>query len=186
MVRSDDWVSVVIGPGFHQAITRRDFVNVAGIGLAASALLSCGPKGRASDESIASDPWSDALGPEWYGPGGIGDYAISHGNTPEVVRAAHRLRDARQPSLADATETGEHFDVIIVGGGLAGLSAAHSFKTIYPSGRCLILENHPVFGGEAKRNELEIDGVRLMGPQGSNGFGTVSYTHLTLPTILRV
>lgn len=176
MVGSDDWVSAVIGPGFHQAITRRDFVNVAGIGLAASAFLGCDSRGRESDDSMASDPWSDALGPEWYGPGGIGDYAISHGNTPEVVRAAHRLRDARQPSLADAIETGEHFDVVIVGGGLAGLSAAHSFKTIYPSGRCLVLENHPVFGGEAKRNELEIDGVRLMGPQGSNGFGITAPT----------
>ena len=33
-----------------------------------------------------------------------------------------------------------------------------------------MLDNHPVYGGEAKRNELEVGGVRLMGPQGSNDF----------------
>lgn len=33
---------------------------------------------------------------------------------------------------------------------------------------CLILDNHPIFGGEAKRNEFMVDGYRLIGPQGSN------------------
>ena len=162
--------------GLDRSITRRDFVNVAGVGIAASAFMSCGSQDSISEGSLAADPWSDHLGPEWYGPGGVGDYELSHGNTPEVVQAAHRLRDARQPALTDAIETGEHFDVIIVGGGLAGLSAAHHFKRLHPSGRCLIIENHPVFGGEAKRNELEIDGVRLMAPQGSNGFGVTPRT----------
>jgi spermidine dehydrogenase len=34
------------------------------------------------------------------------------------------------------------------------------------------LDNHPRVGGEAKRNEFDVDGVRLIGPQGSNDFGT--------------
>jgi spermidine dehydrogenase len=57
----------------------------------------------------------------------------------------------------------------VVGGGLAGLSAAWTFKKSTGGKRtCLILENHPMFGGEAKRNELVVDGHRIMGPQGSN------------------
>ncbi len=173
--------------GLDRDITRRDFVHLAGAGLAASAFVGCGgeggssaadssasgapPAGATAGSGMRSDPWSDTLGPDWYGPGGVGDYASSHGNTPEVVGAAHRLRDGRGPGQGDAFETGEQYDVIIVGGGLSGLSAAHHFKRLHPTGRCLVLDNHPVFGGEAKRNEIEVDGVQLIGPQGSNDFG---------------
>ena len=87
-----------------------------------------------------------------------------------MVRSAHWVRDGRAPG-GEVTDTGERFDVVIVGGGLAGLSAAHHFKRHRPGGRCLVIENHPVFGGEAKRNDIMVDGVRLAGPQGSNDFG---------------
>jgi len=173
--------------GLDGQITRRDFVHLAGAGLAASALMGCGADGSESASpgmrppgptagGARADPWSDGLGADWYGPGGVGDYASSHGNTPEVVGAAHRLRDGRGPGPLDALATGEHFDVIIVGGGLSGLSAAHHFKRLHPTGRCLVLDNHPVFGGEAKRNEIEVDGVQLIGPQGSNDFGVPEAT----------
>lgn len=161
--------------GLDREITRRDFVQLAGAGIAGSALLGCGTEAPGGGSGIAvpgmaSEPWSDALGPDWYGPGGVGDYAPSHGNTPEVVRSAHWVRDGRAPG-GGVTDTGERFDVVIVGGGLAGLSAAHHFKRHRPGGRCLVLDNHPVFGGEAKRNDIMVDGVRLAGPQGSNDFG---------------
>ena len=173
--------------GLDREITRRDFVQLAGTGIAGSALIGCGSgaeggaaasagsAGAAAVPGTASEPWSDALGPDWYGPGGIGDYASSHGNTPEVVRAAHWVRDGRLPA-GGVTDTGERFDVVIVGGGLAGLSAAHHFKRHRPAGRCLVLDNHPVFGGEAKRNDIVVDGVRLAGPQGSNDFGVPPVT----------
>ena len=165
--------------GLDRDITRRDFVQLAGLGVAGSALLGCGTDagggvaGGASAGAVPGtpvEPWSEALGADWYGPGGVGDYASSHGNTPELVRVAHRLRDGR-PAAADVTDTGERFDVVIVGGGLSGLSAAHHFKRHRPNGRCLVIDNHPVFGGEAKRNDIIVDGVRLAGPQGSNDFG---------------
>ena len=35
-----------------------------------------------------------------------------------------------------------------------------------------MLENHPIFGGEAKRNEFVVDGHRLIAPQGSDHFET--------------
>src|SRR5262249_40511474 len=35
---------------------------------------------------------------------------------------------------------------------------------------CLILDNHPIFGGEGKQNEFLVNGQRLIAPQGANTF----------------
>ncbi|MCC7413555.1 MAG: FAD-binding protein [Gammaproteobacteria bacterium] len=145
------------------SITRRDFLNGALLG-AGAGLLARSPPG------LGAGPVYARPGADWYGYGGIGDYAASHGNTPDVVATAHALRDGRLDFTTAVVDTGETFDAIIVGGGLAGLGAAYEFTQQAASGQCLILENHPVFGGEAKRNEFLVDGVRLIAPQGSNGF----------------
>ncbi|HEY1449298.1 MAG TPA: NAD(P)-binding protein, partial [Caulobacteraceae bacterium] len=50
-------------------------------------------------------------------------------------------------------DTGETYDLIIVGGGISGLSAAHFFRKARPGARILIIDNHDDFGGHAKRNE---------------------------------
>jgi spermidine dehydrogenase len=85
---------------------------------------------------------------------------------------AHLIRDGLAPELAaKAIDTGEVFDMIVVGGGFSGAGAAYQFKEKFGDSRnCLILDNHPIFGGEAKQNEFDVDGYRLYGPQGSNGF----------------
>lgn len=146
-------------------ITRRDFLNGVLIG-AGSALLS--PYAAHSAQTMLSTPPDDA----WYGFGGIGDYAVSHGNTPEVVARAHELTAGRYNTVsADVIDMEERYDVIIVGGGMAGLGAAFEFsKVANADQRCLILENHPVFGGESKRNEFNVNGHHLIAPQGANGF----------------
>jgi hypothetical protein len=48
-----------------------------------------------------------------------------------------------------------------VGGGIAGLTAAYQIRAARPAARVLLLENHPLPGGEAKQNELVVDGVPL-------------------------
>src|SRR5882762_8280343 len=58
------------------------------------------------------------------------------------------------------------YDLVAVGGGISGLAAAIFFQK-YKSGRCLVIDNHPIFGGEAKRNEFVVDGQRLTAHQGS-------------------
>ncbi len=149
--------------GLHQDITRRDFIY--GSSLVMGGVMA----GGAAD--AAEDGYAFDVGPSWYGPGGVGDYATSHGNTPGVVAVAHDIRGGRFKSpLADASDSGELYDLVVVGGGFAGLAAAHHFNRLRPGGKVLILDNHPIFGGEAKRNEFDVDGYHLTGPQGSNDF----------------
>ena len=99
-------------------ITRRDFLNGALLGTGAALLQAPAPAW--ATEAAYRTPAAD-----WYGYGGIGDYAPSHGNTPELVTRAHEVRDGIYDQASPATiDTGEIFDVLIVGGGLAGLGAA--------------------------------------------------------------
>src|SRR5687768_14599364 len=147
--------------GLDQNITRRDFVNSLAVGAGASLLNMPAPATQA--------PATNAV---WDGPGGVGDYARSHGNMWGMVTTAHELRDGKLggPNAAtQAIDTGETYDLIVVGGGISGLGAAAFFQKLR-GGRCLLLDNHPMIGGEAKRNEFMVDGVKLIGPQGSNGF----------------
>lgn len=159
------------------SITRRDFLGGALLGTGAALLGMAAPNllraaGQAAAPAAGPSPRRPdlpLLGPDWTGPGGIGDYGRSNGNTHEVVNAAHSLwKGDWDVAPAGALDAGA-FDLVIVGGGFAGLGAAHTFNK-EGKGTCLVLDNHPIFGGEAKQNELEIDGFRLMAPQGSNGF----------------
>jgi spermidine dehydrogenase len=145
--------------GLDARMTRRDFVNGT---LAAATFCAAGASARAAAAG-ASDPWT--------GPGGIGDYARSNGNTREVVEAAHGLRDGRYDGARMPDPDEPEVDLVIVGAGITGLMAAWDFRKLRgDGGRCLLLDNHPMFGGEAKGNVVEVDGVRLEGPQGSNAF----------------
>src|SRR5262245_54234272 len=148
-------------------ITRKDFLNATLLG-AGAALLSSPSPADAMRRIAELAPAEDAFS----GPGGVGDYASSNGDTKPVIDAAHRIRDGAYKTKLNTTDTGEVYDLLIVGGGITGLTAAYFFeKTNGGSKRCLVLENHPIFGGEAKQNEFLVDGVRLMAPQGSNDFG---------------
>ena len=146
--------------GMHMAITRRDFLNTSLLGSGAALLRAAAPLKVHSDSG------------DWDGYGGVGDYARSHGNTQEVLRAAHEIRDGRYDAPnVQAIATNEVFDLVVVGGGLSGLSAAYHFQKLKRPGQtCLILENHLMFGGESKRNEFVVRGQRLTGPQGANEF----------------
>jgi spermidine dehydrogenase len=149
--------------GLNQPICRRDFLN--------STLLAAG--GALLSPLTPQQLLAAANENDWTGYGGVGDYANSNGNTLEVMTAGHQIRsgvfDKSLPP--DTIDNGEVFDCVIVGGGVSGLSAA-LFVQKYGGSKltCLVLDNHPMFGGEAKRNEFIVDGHRIMGPQGADHF----------------
>jgi spermidine dehydrogenase len=149
--------------GLDARITRRDFVNGVLVGAGAAAL------GTSSSDVAATLAGGEDT---FTGYGGVGDYARANGNTWPVVQAAHRLRDGQYDSaaFANAKAAGD-FDLVVVGGGIAGLSAAYYFmKATGIDRRVLLLENHAMLGGEARQNEFMVEGERLLGPQGSNDF----------------
>jgi spermidine dehydrogenase len=112
------------------------------------------------------------------GYGGVGEYASSNGNTFEVLTAGHNMRDhAYDADSASTIDTREIYDCVIVGGGISGIAAALFFlRRAGANKSCLILDNHPIFGGEAKQNEFEVDGKRLVAHQGSAIY-LVPYPH---------
>ena len=140
-------------------ITRRDFLG--------STLLASGAAllGGANPVELLADQMKD----DFTGYGGVGEYGASNGNTFEVLEAGHAIRDAVYDPLPDnVIDTGETFDCVIVGGGISGLAAALFFhRQTNIKLTSLILENHPIFGGEAKQNEFLVDGKRLIAHQGS-------------------
>ena len=157
--------------GMAQDITRRDFLNATL--LVSGGLLTSTASGKLLSQS-ARNPATD----EWTGYGGVGDYANSNGNTAVVLEGGHQIRDGAFESLpSNVINTGESYDCVIVGGGISGLAAALIFQRKAGEGKiCLVLDNHPIFGGEAKRNEFLVDGHRLIGHQGSALFW-VPYSH---------
>ena len=163
--------------GMDTSITRRDFLGSTLLASGAVLLGGLSPAellGSTGAEKTSGTSESD----DWNGYGGVGEYSASNGNTYEVMQAGHEMRDGAFGALpADTIETGEIYDCAVIGGGISGLAAALFFqRQAGPGKTCLILENHPIFGGEAKQNEFDVDGKRVVGHQGSAIY-LVPYPH---------
>ena len=139
--------------GMDRAISRRDFLNgtatiIAAVALPGSALASGGGSAQAGDSGYP--PLRTGL----------------RGSHPGSYEVAHQLaRGGRQDwgPVQDVHEAGSDvYDLIIVGAGISGLSAAHFYRKEHPDARILILDNHDDFGGHAKRNEFELDGRTII------------------------
>ena len=133
----------------HRKITRRDFLN----GVAVTAGAAMMPWHLFADDAPEKSP-------NYYPPALTG----MRGSHPGSFETAHSLRDGTfWDSVGKPEDTGETYDLIVVGGGISGLAAAHFYrKTVGPKSRILILDNHDDFGGHAKRNEFRVsDAFRL-------------------------
>ncbi len=136
--------------GLQRRITRRDFLD--GTALAVGAAL-IGPR------------WLHALEPEPYPPALTG----LRGSHEGAYEAAHALRDGDFWKRAGAPrDTGEVYDLVVVGAGISGLAAARYFRQAAgPSARILVVDNHDDFGGHARRNEFRVGGRLLLGYGGT-------------------
>src|SRR6184192_3154012 len=138
----------------HRKITRRDFLN----GFA----LTIGAAAFPIDILASFDLQGVSQNNRDYYPPALTGLRGSHAGSFEV---AHSLRDGTFWEQAGTpVATGELYDLVVVGGGISGLSAAHFFRKIAgPKARVLILENHDDFGGHAKRNEFPSARRTLLG-----------------------
>jgi spermidine dehydrogenase len=96
------------------------------------------------------------------------------GNYPAAVDEFDAIRQGKyaQSPVSDS-EIHEDYDLVIVGGGISGLSAAYFYRgAIGPGPKILILDNHDDFGGHAKRNEFHYQGRTFIGFGGTMGIET--------------
>ncbi|HEV2397512.1 MAG TPA: NAD(P)-binding protein [Candidatus Sulfotelmatobacter sp.] len=138
--------------GMHRKITRRDFIN--GVAVTAGAAMI-------PWHLMAADSAHPEKSPKYYPPALTG----MRGSHPGSFEAAHSLRDGTfWESAGKPQDTGEVYDLIVVGGGISGLAAAHYFrKAAGEKSRILILDNHDDFGGHAKRNEFRLGSAFRLG-----------------------
>jgi len=137
-------------------LARRDFLNGVALTVGGALLSPRDAFGLGLDEARSAARYP----PKLTGLRG------SHDGSFEV---AHALRDGSFWATAGApSDTGERYDLIVVGAGISGLAAAWYFrKAAGPSARILILDNHDDFGGHARRNEFRVSGRTLIGYGGT-------------------
>ncbi|MGJ6963714.1 NAD(P)-binding protein [Streptosporangium sp. G11] len=137
--------------GMDRPISRRDFFDgvIAATGIAAA----CSLPGAGGRDTYPAAPMEDLeLSPDMSYPPSLTGL---RGDTAEALSVPHALRDRRFWSYAGTPEpTGEHYDLVVVGAGISGLSAAHRWLEREPGARILILDNHDDIGGHALRNEF--------------------------------
>lgn len=117
-------------------MTRRDFIN----GMAVAVVAGMTPL-----EILARDGKGPYYPPLWQNLVGSDD---------DSYFFAHALRDGEQYDFTKIPIQ-EHYDVVIIGAGISGLSAACLFHDKHKGTKSLILDNHKDFGGHARRNEFD-------------------------------
>ena len=156
--------------GMDRAITRRDFLNGASVAIGAS----MASRGTFWADVFAGDGvYAPEKDPGYYPPAKTGMRG-SHDGSWEV---AHAMRDGK--TYDNPTRDADSYDLIVVGGGISGLSAAYFYRQqAGPNARILVLDNHDDFGGHAKRNEFQ-SGKRLI--IGYGGTQTITGPNLYSP-----
>ena len=137
--------------GMNADITRRDFLNGVGLLVGSTITNDIG----ATDNIGAQDM------PGYYPPKLMG----MRGSHPGSFEAAHLLRDGK---IFETVDSNESYDLVVVGAGISGLSAAYFYQQNINSGaKILILDNHDDFGGHAKRNEFSVGDRTIIGYGGT-------------------
>jgi spermidine dehydrogenase len=130
----------------NDGISRRDFLNGVALLVGAGMMPACGRPHSPAGTPSSSDKFL--------------------GSTPAALADAHALRDGAKFDLRPLP-IDETVDLVVIGSGISGLSAAHAFRKRNPNARILILDNHDDFGGHARRCEMRVDGRLLLTYGGS-------------------
>ncbi|MBL7161694.1 MAG: NAD(P)-binding protein [Anaerolineales bacterium] len=131
--------------GLDRSITRRDFLKVMMVG--AGNLMLSGCSGVNSD--LPFDPVSATT-----------PHRLIGGDSADSVAACHNFWWKRLAQKAE--DSGEMYDLVIVGAGLGGLTAAFYYHQERPEAKILLLDSHADFGGNAQRNEMTIKGQKII------------------------
>ena len=151
-------------------IARRDFINGT-LMVAGASMLPF----KSTSQAVMA-----ALKPSYYPPALTG----LRGSHPGSNEHAHSQAWTKQKDWGPTTDLKEEYDLVVVGGGLSGLSAAYFYQQEHGRDKkVLILDNHDDFGGHAKRNEHTIDGDTRLGEGGSESF---EYPHEFSETVLNL
>jgi len=125
-------------------ISRRDFLN----GAALTIVASLTPFEQLRAQALRRGSYPPAL---------IG----LRGSTDDAYAVIHALaREGRKFDI-ERLEGEEDYDLVVIGAGIAGLTAAWAYRERRPHARILILDNHDDFGGHARRCEFRV-GNRLL------------------------
>jgi spermidine dehydrogenase len=137
--------------GMNTDISRRDFLNGVMATIGATFLPTSAYTGDIGAQDLAG----------YYPPARTG----LRGSHPGSFESAHQTV---RGETWKATDTGEKYDLVVVGGGISGLSAAYFYRQAAgDDARVLILDNHDDFGGHAKRNEFTINDRLMIGYGGT-------------------
>ncbi len=141
-------------------VTRRDFLNGTRVAIGASMLSPWA-------QAFGSDVPSFELPGDYYPPKKTG-LRGSHDGSWETMHA--RVAGTTWPRR----KSHDNYDLVVVGAGISGLSAAHFYREAHPGARVLLLDNHDDFGGHAKRNEFELGGRTHIAYGGTESIDTPS------------
>lgn len=148
--------------GMDRPITRRQFFD--GVAVAAGSVAAWHLAGGAAEafapaEDGAYPPRSNGL----------------QGQTEASRLVMHGLRDEAFV-VSEAEDSGEAYDLVVVGAGISGLAAAFLWRQQAGADqRVLLIDPLADFGGHAKRNEFTSGGRLVIGYGGSQSMQTPSY-----------
>lgn len=95
------------------------------------------------------------------------------GSQPGSFEVAHGVARGGVSYPRPPEQTDDLYDLVVVGGGISGLSAALFYRQrVGPDAKILVLDNHDDFGGHARRNEFNVDGKELICYGGSQSIDT--------------
>ncbi|KAB7741858.1 NAD(P)-binding protein [Nostocoides sp. F2B08] len=150
-------------PRRRRPITRRQFLDGMAIGAAGLAAAAASPGMTGAQAAVMSRPIPpQPIPPGYYPPRSTGITGQPDGVIDGIVQIdgfpnPTDVHDASGgPGIKrPAFNTGETYDVVIVGAGVSGLAAAKYYRDRFgPDAKILLVDPLPDFGGHAHRNEF--------------------------------